>query len=51
MGVVSALLKFGGVELSIADYWWANPLSEMTSLLAYVCLICYFIRATRVKGK
>ena len=49
MGVVSALLKFGGIELSIADQWWANPLSEMTSLLAYVCLIAYFIRATRVK--
>ena len=43
MGVVSALLKFGGIELSIADQWWANPLSEMTSLLAYVCLIAYFI--------
>lgn len=49
MGVVSALLKFGGIELSIADTWWSNPLSEMTSLLAYVCLICYFIKATRVK--
>ena len=49
MGVVCALLKFGGIELSIADQWWANPLSEMTSLLAYVCLIAYFIRATRVK--
>ncbi len=49
MGVVSALLKFGGIELSVADQWWANPMSEMTSLLAYVCLICYFIKATREK--
>ena len=49
MGVVSALLKFGGIELSVADQWWSNPMSEMTSLLAYVCLICYFIKATRVK--
>lgn len=49
MGVVSALLKFGGIELSVADQWWANPMSEMTSLLAYVCLICYFIKATRGK--
>ena len=49
MGVVSALLKFGGIELSIADQWWSNPLSEVASLVAYICLICYFIRATRVK--
>lgn len=49
MGVVSALLKFGGLELSIADSWWANPLSEICSLLAYICLTAYFIRATRVK--
>lgn len=47
MGVVSALLKFGGVELSIADTWWANPLSELCSLIAYVLLITYFIKATK----
>ena len=49
MGVVSALLKFAGVECSIADAWWQNPMSEATSLLAYVLLICYFIKATKVK--
>lgn len=49
MGVVSALLKFGGLELSIADSWWTNPLSEICSLLSYICLTAYFIRATRVK--
>ncbi|MDD6553680.1 MAG: oligopeptide transporter, OPT family [Prevotellaceae bacterium] len=47
MGVVSALLKFGGVELSIADTWWANPMSEVCSLLAYVLLIIYFVKATK----
>ena len=47
MGVVSALLKFGGVEWSIAKDWWTNPLSEICSLVAYICLIAYFIRATR----
>ena len=47
MGVVSALLKFGGLELSIADTWWTNPLSEICSLVAYVLLIAYFIRATK----
>ena len=46
MGVVSALLRFGGVQF---DYtaWWANPGSEWLSLVAYVLLIAYFIRATR----
>ncbi len=50
MGVVSALLKFGGLELSIADTWWANPMSEICSLVAYICLIAYFIKATAVKN-
>ena len=47
MGVVSALLKFGGIEASIADSWWANPMSEVCSLIAYICLIGFFIRATK----
>ena len=51
MGVVSALLKFGGIELSVADAWWSNPLSEVCSLIAYVLLITYFIRATRISKK
>ena len=49
MGVVSALLKFAGVELSIADSWWTNPLSEICSLVAYILLITYFIKATKKK--
>ena len=46
MGVVSALLRFGGVQF---DYegWWANPLSELCSLVAYILLIIYFIKATK----
>ena len=47
MGVVSALLKFGGVEASIAESWWVNPMSEVCSLIAYICLIGFFIRATK----
>ena len=46
MGVVSALLRFGGINL-INDAWLANPLSELCSLGAYILLIIYFIRATR----
>ena len=47
MGVVSALLKFGGIEASIADSWWANPMSEVCSLIAYILLIGFFVRATK----
>lgn len=47
MGVVSALLKFGGVEWSIAESWWQNPLSELCALAAYLCLIGFFIRLTK----
>ena len=47
MGVISALLRFGGISFDYSA-WWANPLSELCSLVAYVLLILYFIRATRV---
>ena len=46
MGVVSALLRFGGVSFDY-EAWWANPLSELASLVAYVLLIIYFIKATK----
>ena len=47
MGVLSALLRFGGISFDYVE-WWANPLSELLSLVAYCLLIAYFIRATRV---
>ena len=46
MGVVSALLRFGGFSFDYAE-WWANPLSELASLAAYILLIIYFIKATK----
>ncbi len=46
MGVVSALLRFGGIHFDYAT-WWGNPLSEWLSLAAYLLLIVYFIRVTR----
>ena len=46
MGVVSALLRFGGFN-PVSESWLANPLSEVLSLLAYILLIYYFIRATK----
>ena len=46
MGVISALLRFGGIQFNY-EAWWANPLSELCSLVAYILLIIYFIRATK----
>ncbi len=46
MGVVSALLKFGGVDFDYSA-WWQNHLSELLSLVAYIALILYFVIATK----
>ena len=46
MGVISALLRFGGISFDYVE-WWANPLSELASLIAYILLIIYFIKATK----
>ena len=46
MGVISALLRFGGISFDYTE-WWANPLSELASLVAYILLIIYFIKATK----
>lgn len=50
MGVVSALLKFGGIEFDY-NMWWQNHMSELLSLLAYIALILYFIIATKTSKK
>lgn len=50
MGVVSALLKFSGVEFDYTN-WWNNHLSEVLSLVAYIALIIYFVFATRGSKK
>ena len=47
MGVISALLRFGGISFDYSS-WWANPLSELCSLVAYILLIIYFVRTTKV---
>ena len=49
MGVVSALLRFGGVNL-IDEAWINNHWSEVISLIAYILLILFFIR-TSMKTK
>lgn len=48
MGVVSAMLRFGGYNM-VSDAWMANPMSEVCALVAYALLIVYFVWATKPK--
>lgn len=48
MGVVSAMLRFGGYNM-VSDAWMANPMSEVCALVAYALLIAYFVWATKPK--
>lgn len=48
MGVVSAILRFGGYNM-VSDAWMANPMSEVCALVAYALLIAYFVWATKLK--
>lgn len=50
MGVVSAALRYFHISI---DYslWWTNPLSEIVSLVAYLLLIIYMIKASIYSNK
>ena len=50
MGVVSAALRFGGINL-VLDSWLANAMSELVSLVAYVALVAVFVKMSVVKPK
>lgn len=45
MGVVSAAMRFGGIDVMMAS-WVDNPLSQAVSLVAYILLIWYFVKAS-----
>ena len=45
MGVVSAAMRFGGINL-VNEGWLANPMSELVSLVAYALLIVYLLKAS-----
>ena len=45
MGVVSAAMRFGGINL-VNEEWLANPMSEVASLVVYSLLIVYLIKAS-----
>ncbi len=45
MGVISAAMRFGGVNL-INEGWLINPWSQVLSLVIYIVLIIYMIKAS-----
>ena len=45
MGVVSAALRYGGINL-INENWLNNPWSQVVSLFAYLLLITYMVKAS-----
>lgn len=51
MGVVSALLKFGGMDCSLPASWTESSWARLCSLAVYLVLILYFVRATRSTTK
>ena len=50
MGVVSAAMRFGGINL-VNQGWLSNPMSEVVSIVAYALLIIYLIKASMHIGK
>lgn len=45
MGVVSAAMRFAGVNL-VREEWLANSWSQVLSLVAYIGLILYLVKAS-----
>lgn len=45
MGVVSAILRYCNVNV-INESWLDNPTSQVISLLAYICLIIFLVKAS-----
>ncbi len=50
MGVVSAAMRFGGIDLVNAA-WLENPWSEVLSLVMYAVLIAYMVKASMKLSK
>lgn len=45
MGVVSAAMRFGGINL-VHEEWLANPMSEVVSIIMYALLIIFLVKAS-----
>jgi uncharacterized oligopeptide transporter (OPT) family protein len=49
MGVVSAMMRFGGINLMASEAWLGGAWAQVLSVVAYCLLIIYFVRATKAK--
>ena len=45
MGVVSAIMRYCNINL-IHEEWLSNPMSELVSLIVYLLLIAYLVKAS-----
>lgn len=45
MGVISAAMRFGGINLVNAE-WLSNPMSEVVSIIMYAILITFLMKAS-----
>lgn len=45
MGVVSAAMRFGGINL-VHEEWLSNPMSEVVSIIMYALLIAFLVKAS-----
>ena len=45
MGVVSAAMRFGGINL-VHEEWLANPMSEVVSIIMYAILVIFLVKAS-----
>ena len=45
MGVVSASMRFGGLNLMMPESWTGSSMAEWLSLVMYAALIWYFVRS------
>ena len=45
MGVISAAMRFGGINLVNAE-WLSNPMSEVDSIIMYAILITFLVKAS-----
>ena len=45
MGVVSAIMRYCDINF-IHEGWLANPMSQAVSLIAYILLITYMVKAS-----
>ena len=51
MGVVSAALRFAGLNLMMPDAWIGGSPAEWLSLIMYAALICYFVRSVMKRSE